>query len=168
MGSCTARHSGLSGSFSRRNSSLFSLHLRRCWYFRSSLPLPAEQCFHNEEDTDGTVCSRETACHGAQTHGHGPALEGLAPRWGDWRRGLRVPVGVWKTQLNTGGVQSRLPESCAWQRVDAVLSGCFQWVSLWMSLQVLRGERKPSTETAFFSVLQLCHLSGLLRASPGS
>jgi len=90
------------------------------WYFRSSLPLPAEQHFHNKrEDTDDAVCSGETACHEAQTHGQGPALEGLAPCWGDWLRGVHVPVGAWEVQLNVSheirvfraGCQSPAPGS---------------------------------------------------------
>lgn len=96
-----------------RKSSPFSPHR----YFRGSLPLPAERRFADgPEDTDGAVCSR-AACHGAQSHGHGPALARWLPALSPGPRGKRSsphPMGWrrWESCPRRVGLLSGCPCRC--------------------------------------------------------
>lgn len=131
-----------------RKSSPFSPHR----YFRGSLPLPAERRFADgPADTDGAVCSR-AACHGAQSHGHGPALARWLPAW------LCVPRAAWKAQLRASHGMEALG-------VLPPPSGA----SLWAPLRVL-GENESRVLKLPFSGegFQLCPLPGLAAASPGA
>lgn len=88
------------------------------------------------------MCSGETACRAAQAQRHGPALEGLGTRQGGCLRGLHVLVGVWKMQLNVAPEFEAFRSSCPSAASAAgrrVLAGRCQCVSLWVSLQELRG-----------------------------